>query len=159
MIAEDIRSDYKTLKSKKGFVDLPERTLLKLSGLFESCLQIRRHVVLVGVQANADIEFFTDRAAFEAACPGLLTEDFESLTGRSDGMGFVGLAEPVNSMTSEGPVLPGDIMPGFSLLTVVDEFEGLVLLDPLFAEPVPSNMIVASLSPILTGGRSVRIRG
>ena len=94
------------------------------------------------VSVNAQpLEFFDDRGAFEAACPGLANEDFEGFSGALGGV--VGIGNEINSMTMDGPIMPGDVIDGFNL-TTVNNITGLVILDPLFFEFVPSVIVGAN---------------
>jgi len=59
-----------------------------------------------GTWSTLQCTMYTDRAEFEAAAPGLLTEDFEKTGVISS------LASPLDATTNVPPVVPGDILPG-----------------------------------------------
>jgi hypothetical protein len=65
------------------------------------------------VSAKAQLTLFTDRASFNAACPGLPVEDFE----KADQLGGVDTAVdgPLDKFTDDGIFAPGDILDGLRL--------------------------------------------
>lgn len=71
---------------------------------------------LAGLAAPVDaaLIFYLDRTSFEAANPGLPTEDFEAANiGAGAAVGF---PSPLNSTTSNAYFSPGDVLSGFSLV-------------------------------------------
>jgi hypothetical protein len=57
------------------------------------------------------LTFYSTRAAFDAANPGLAVQTFDSAI---TGIGITGIDGPVNSATNDGVFKPGDILPGIA---------------------------------------------
>ena len=67
----------------------------------------------VAFNASAQLTFYTDRTAFDAANPGLPVEDFEEAAVAAGGVN--GETGPLSSATDNSSFDPGDILPGVSL--------------------------------------------
>lgn len=65
--------------------------------------------------ARADLVFFADRSAFNAANPGLATEDFEE--ARVGTGGAVTFLPPLSAVTDNAAFRPGEILPGVTIRT------------------------------------------
>jgi len=77
---------------------------------------------------------YTDRAAFEAAAPGLPTEDFESTSAVAE------FNSPLDENTDVPPyIAPGDILPGVVFLNP-DFLQRLRLFDTEFARMIPDGI-------------------
>lgn len=80
-------------------------------------LSLRRPVVALFLSAafvapaSADLVFFTSRAAFNAAAPGLPIEGFENA-----GCTTTEFTGPLSSTSSNSCFMPGDILPGITFV-------------------------------------------
>jgi hypothetical protein len=107
------------------------------------------YVVTWGAGANADsltlnigsvtppplaCTMYTDRATFEAAAPGLPTEDFEKTSAVAE------FDSPLDETTDVPPfIAPGDILPGVVFLNP-DAVQRLRLFDSEFASMIPDGI-------------------
>jgi hypothetical protein len=90
--------------------------------------------------------FYTDRATFQAANPGLALEDFEtSLWPPGSGV-LTACPQPANSAGSSGCYNPGELLPGFSLTSPGASTPGqeLVILDGAAGFGTPPGVILGS---------------
>lgn len=93
-------------------------------------------------EASAALIVYADRAAFNAAHPGLAVEGFEAVPD----LGIVGFAGPLDSATNNGIFSPGDILPGL----LIDRenqgggTEGLVGVGSSAGFGNPSNIVLAN---------------
>jgi hypothetical protein len=77
---------------------------------------------------------YTDRATFEAAAPGLPTEDFEKTSAVAE------FDSPLDETTDVPPfIAPGDILPGIVFLNP-DAVQRLRLFDSEFASMIPDGI-------------------
>lgn len=91
--------------------------------------------------APAQVAVYDSRAQFQNDHAGLVTEDFEGLSGHVDPDGLDLIANVVDASTNEGPIQPGDIAVGIVITTTDDGLDGLALLNPASPEGVSSNVI------------------
>ena len=101
--------------------------------------------LILSQAAFSQATLFDNRSAFQSANPGLPVEDFENLSSMVDAGGLELLGNSVDSLSDEGPIEPGDILPGLIVTTIDDGLDGLVLLNPASTEGVPSNSIGPNL--------------
>jgi len=81
-------------------------------------------------EASATLTYYTDRAVFDAANPGLLIEDFED--GIIADGGVVGFDGPLDTTTNNGLFAPGDILPGIQFDSTAGAPNNLALLGDEF---------------------------
>lgn len=67
----------------------------------------------LGTAAHAQVTFFSDRASFEAANPGLPIEDFEEARVNPDQR--ASFSAPLSSASDDAIFRPGEILPGITL--------------------------------------------
>ncbi|MDX1420263.1 MAG: T9SS type A sorting domain-containing protein [Rubricoccaceae bacterium] len=95
----------------------------------------------------SSLTVYTDRAAFEAANPGLPTEDFEDLVITQ--FGDCETPSPVNALTNNDCVPLGAIEPGLEIAAVgptADSPRALVVISPQFNPPLNSQIFGANLA-------------
>jgi hypothetical protein len=90
--------------------------------------------------------FYTDRAAFQAANPGLNLEDFESSLYPPGSGILLACPQPANSAGSTGCYAPGDLLPGFSMTSPGAGTPGgeLVILDGAAGFGSPPGIVLGS---------------
>lgn len=76
--------------------------------------------------STGGLTFFTDRASFDAAAPGLPCEDFEE--GNVAPGGVVGCPSPLDSSSNNACFVPGDILDGIRFETPANPANGIALL-------------------------------
>ena len=94
--------------------------------------------------AHAALTFFSDRAAFDSAHPGLDVEDFE------EGVVFTNFSSPLDSTSDNGAFGPGDILPGvaFSNADPAATVNDLILLDGLGVTGLTSKALSKALDSL-----------
>jgi len=105
---------------------------------------------------TASLTFFTDRATFDAAAPGLPVEDFEE--GNIGAGRARGCPRPIDENTTNQCFSTGDILPGLSITSVGPSRRGveMFLTGPGFAgtttKGVGVNFFVDAIAVDFTGG-------
>ena len=90
--------------------------------------------------------FYTDRATFQAANPGLALEDFETPLWPPGSGALQPCPQPASSAGSAGCYNPGDLLPGFSMTSPGTTGSGdeLVIIDGAAGFGTPPGVILGS---------------
>jgi len=90
--------------------------------------------------------FYTDRATFQAANPGLALEDFESSLWPPGSGVILGCPQPASSAGSAGCYNPGELLPGFAMTSPNTTGSGdeLVIIDGAAGFGTPPGLILGS---------------
>jgi len=90
--------------------------------------------------------FYTGRAAFQAANPGLALEDFESSLYPPGSGILLGCPQPASSAGSAGCYNPGELLPGFSMTSPGAGTPGaeLVIIDGAAGFGSPPGIVLGS---------------
>lgn len=96
--------------------------------------------------------FYTDRATFQAANPGLDLEDFESSLWPPGSGIILGCPQPASSAGSAGCYNPGELLPGFSMTSPGAGTPGqeLVIVDGAAGLGTPPGVILGSNTFVAT---------
>lgn len=99
-------------------------------------------LLLCSTALHADFELFTSRASFNAAAPNLPIETFDNLSLPIDNFGADLVGDAVDSMTSAGPIQPGDILPGVRVTSTTPLVpESILLVNAFAGYPTDTNVI------------------
>jgi hypothetical protein len=90
--------------------------------------------------------FYTDRATFQAANPGLALEDFETALYPPGSGILTACPQPANSAGSAGCYNPGELLPGFSMTSPGTAGSGdeLLIIDGAAGYGTPPGLILGS---------------
>ncbi len=96
---------------------------------------------------NTEVEtFYSDRATFQAANPGLALEDFETPLHPPGAGSLIGCPEPADANGSVGCYNPGDLLVGFSMTSPGAGTPGqeLVLIEGAAGFGTPAGVVLGS---------------